>query len=231
MSIYQQYPEGYYVYYYIRNKDSLNGTFGTPYYVGKGSGNRAWKSHTKTVKTPKDKSFIHIVCKGLTEEQAFMIEKLHIKLWGRIDIKTGVLLNKTAGGEGASGTIRSPETREKIRKTLQSKPGRKHTEKTKKLISERNKQRVLSPETQTRMLSGFIKGRGPKSQQTKNNISKALVGRNFSEDHKASLKNAWKHRNKTPHNKETKNPRACCIQCKKDLSIYHLGPHQKYWCS
>lgn len=91
----------YYVYAYLR-------TDGTPYYIGKGSGLRAWK-HVKRDPThpPTDLSRIVLLKENLTESESFDIEKHLIAQYGRIDTGTGILRNRTNGGEGARGVIRT----------------------------------------------------------------------------------------------------------------------------
>jgi hypothetical protein len=59
----------FYVYAYLRTKDSQTATKGTPYYIGKGCGNRAIvKHHNKTAE--------HIVYlkENISEDQAFAFE-------------------------------------------------------------------------------------------------------------------------------------------------------------
>lgn len=136
----------YYVYLWIRSAKSLNGDAGTPYYIGKGKRRRAYQSH-QGIKPPRDRSRIVIVAKNLNETDAFQIEILLIHFWGRIDIGTGCLRNRTNGGEGVSGL--SQEGRAKISAKLKGRPGVKGKPvplEMRKRISEALKGQRLSPE-------------------------------------------------------------------------------------
>jgi hypothetical protein len=84
----------YYVYAYLR-EDS------TPYYIGKGKGGRAYDNndHIKHgIYLPEDDSRIVILHTNLEESQALDIETTLIKQYGRKDLGTGILYNKTDGG-------------------------------------------------------------------------------------------------------------------------------------
>ena len=100
-------PNRFYTYAYLREDR-------TPYYIGKGQGKTLYKKGKGEVKPPKDKSRIIFLKQNLTEEEAFKHEKYMIAVFGRIDLGTGILHNRTDGGEGASGNIHTEETRRKI---------------------------------------------------------------------------------------------------------------------
>jgi hypothetical protein len=132
-------PLRFYVYAYIREKDSKIAKAGTPYYIGKGSGRRAWTNERKGKHTSvhmPNKKYIVILENNLTELGAFTLEKRLIAWWGRIDNNTGILRNRCDGGTGSCGAIRSEEFRKTISGSNNHFFDKKHTEETKIKISE-----------------------------------------------------------------------------------------------
>ena len=95
----------YYTYAYLREDK-------TPYYIGKGKGNRLYKRGSRVFAPPKDKSRIIFLKKNLTEAEAFKHEIYMIAVFGRKDLGTGILHNLTDGGDGVSNL--SDETRKKM---------------------------------------------------------------------------------------------------------------------
>ena len=96
----------FYSYFWLREN-------GTPYYVGKGKGKRAFLTNKHSVKRPLDDSYV-LVQNYESEEEAFEAEKFFISFYGRADLGTGCLRNYTDGGEGISGLVRSDEHARKI---------------------------------------------------------------------------------------------------------------------
>jgi hypothetical protein len=162
---------GFYVYAYIRND-------GTPYYIGKGTHNRAIRKHG-LVPVPIDYKKIIILEHNLTELGAFAIERRMIRWWGRKDTGTGVLLNRTDGGEGPSGQTHTAVTRLKM---SVSRKGKKMSSAHKENIS----------------LASIGKAGaniGKKfSQEHKEKISAAHLGKTFSAESKAKMSASMKGR-------------------------------------
>lgn len=157
--------EMYYIYSYLREDNS-------PYYIGKGKEQRAYTKGRNEVRPPKDKSRVRILKDNLTEQEAFEVEKLYILMFGRKDNGTGILRNKTDGGEGPSGAVRSAETRRKM--------------------SEAQKGRIVPKEVAERH-SRILRAKNMKhSEEHKKYLSEKLKGRKCTEEHKRKVSEAKK---------------------------------------
>jgi hypothetical protein len=143
----------YYTYAYLREDR-------TPYYIGKGEGNRAYKNQNRSCPVPKDRNRIIFLKKNITEEEAFKHETYLIAVLGRKDLGTGILRNLTDGGEGASGAVRTKEMREHLSRI---RKGTKMPEEYREACRERMKNFKHTDEA-------------------KNKISKANSGRKWDED-------------------------------------------------
>jgi len=155
----------YYTYAYLRED-------GTPYYVGKGRGKRAYDKNRHCVYVPA-KERILFLKQNLTEDEAFKHEIYMIAVFGRKDLQTGILRNLTNGGEGCSGY---KHTEESLLKLSSIKKGKKISEETRNKMSIAQKGRTFSDETKKRMSKGSKGIRH--SEKTKKKIGEISTKRN-----------------------------------------------------
>ena len=151
-----KYPEGFYTYVWLRED-------GTPYYVGKGTKNRAFLRSRHRLSPPPDE---YVIIQSFEcEEDAFFAEKFLIALYGREDLGEGRLLNLTDGGE-------NPPPKKKGCKGP--------SEEARKKISETLKRKGIKPPSRLGMPSrGGIKGRKcrPQSEEQRRKHSEFMKGR------------------------------------------------------
>ena len=143
----------FYTYTYVRRN-------GTPYYIGKGSGYRSTVNCGRPCNRPDSKYRIHSQRWG-SEEEAFEMEKWWIQFWGRKDLGTGILRNKSDGGEG-----RSNPSEELRRKQIARQTGRIVSDEQKRKASESNKGKHVVSEETRRKMSASAK-RQPKKEYCK----------------------------------------------------------------
>jgi len=126
-----------------------------PFYIGIGSSeyyNRAYrhKQRSDLWKRIASKAGyrVEILLDDLTWNEVCEKEKEFIKLYGRIDLKTGCLANMTDGGDGAINVIISKEHREKV---AEANRKRIFTEEDRKNISIRHTGRKKSDEAKKKL--------------------------------------------------------------------------------
>lgn len=95
---------------------------GVPYYIGKGRGERCYRSGGRNCSTPADRSRVLVLKKNLTEKEAFKHEVYMIAVLGRKSNGTGILRNLNDGGEGQSGFQFTEESINKMRQYQNSRP-------------------------------------------------------------------------------------------------------------
>jgi ribosomal protein L24E len=157
---------------------------GTPYYVGKGKGNRAYTRHlapNRKMKAPPKECIV--IYPAESEADAFEAEIALIWYYGRKDLGLGCLRNLTNGGEGTYG----PKTLEHRLKIGAAHRGMKRTAETKRNIAESH--------------IGILH-----TEEWKINHSKQLTGRKrpprsqeWTDNYKRSMKKYWE-RNKEATN-------------------------------
>ena len=161
-------PNRFYTYAYLREDR-------TPYYIGKGNGDRVYRKRSKGINAPKDKNRIIKLKQNLTEEEAFRHEIYMIAVFGRKDLGTGIINNKTNGGEGVSGYTHTEETKKKISEIGK---GRECKQETRKKLSEASKGKSISEETKRKM------------SEVKKGENNPNYGKEMSEEHKQKISEA-----------------------------------------
>jgi len=142
-------PCRFYVYAYLRSRPSKYGEIGSPYYIGKGQTDRRF-SKFHNAKPPQDPANNVLLKEGLAETDALAEEIRLIKLYGRIDIGTGCLRNRTDGGDGTSGFIHPPESKEKMRLSHASEVRGPRSQETRDRMSRAHLGKKKSPEAATK---------------------------------------------------------------------------------
>jgi hypothetical protein len=159
----------FYVYAYARQD-------GTLYYIGKGSGKRAFAPHKKNIAVPQDRSRIVFMERHLTEIGALALERRYIRWYGKKTVGTGVLRNLTDGGEGNAGRTPTAEQRQKQSAAMKLSAWWRGCQ-----LSDKTKQKISATKIGAKL-----------TEQHKNNIRLGMLNKPCSEETKAKLSQASK---------------------------------------
>ena len=167
----------FYVYAYLREDQ-------TPYYIGKGKGKRAWeKNHG--VNLP-DESRIVMIKTNLSQQEAFDLEVNLIEQYGRKDLGTGILRNRTNGGEGTAGLKQTDEHKSKISKALKGIVRGPCSDERKQHLSKVLSGRAKSDETKRKLSRAHNTNSNPvgakRSEETKQKMRQSQLGKKHSAD-------------------------------------------------
>ncbi|UYE95897.1 hypothetical protein KNLIENLN_00085 [Sinorhizobium phage NV1.1.1] len=169
---------------------------GTPFYVGKGKGRRAYSmsGRSKEFKEIRggEECSVEIVDTFIHESQAFAHEMELIQKFGRRDMG-GLLINKSNGGEGPNGYSLTDGHRARISK---AQMGRLVSDAHRAAISAAHRGKVVSEETRAKLRARVM------SEESKRALSEKQKGHAYnagipkSEEHK--LKIALRRRRAPP---------------------------------
>ena len=165
---------------------------GEVFYVGKGSGQRAWQfrgrsRHWYSI-VAKHGFVVEIARGGLQEWAAFEHEQELIALYGRKDCGQGPLVNTTDGGDGPSGTIFSDALRSQIseRQRGDCNVSKRADVREKLAASATGDQNPMkSAETQKKVSAANTGKRA--SEETRKRMSDAHKGKVFSAETRAKI--------------------------------------------
>lgn len=170
----------FYTYAHIRNDTGLI------FYIGKGSGRRAWKTDSRSKHwhniVDKHGHRVEILARWCAEADAFAHERLLIDVFKSLGHQ---LINLTNGGEGSSGLARGAEFSAALSQRKRGNTnmlGKTHTDDARQRISESNKGKKRSAETRAKVSASKI-GNVPWN-----------TGKPWSDDAKAKMSAAAKAR-------------------------------------
>ncbi len=189
----------YYTYAYLRLD-------GTPYYIGRGKGRRAYQRHKNIAVPPKDR--ILLLKTGLTfhescRHECYMIFVLGFKTEG------GVLHNRTLGGEGSEHHFLTVEQRLKISK---ANKGKVKTPEHRRKLSESCKGREMTTQSREKISNAFrsmdIHPNGKLTQNQRRDIARRYIPRSPGNGYGNASELATEYGVTTRHiNRIARNPR------------------------
>lgn len=145
------------------------------FYIGKGSGNRAFVKHKRSIHwnsiVSKHGLHVEILSKWSTEEDALTHEKFLISTFRSMGFS---LCNMTEGGDGVTSESWTPELRQVLSK---SRLGKKLSDETRKRMSISATGRPMSKEA-IEKTAAFHRGR-KRGEETLRKMSESLKGKNL----------------------------------------------------